>query len=73
MGGFSWFHFINPITHPFKSTPNAEIQAIKEADHAYIRGHESQRSPCPFLNALANQNYLYVLIPRAGVQDCGLV
>lgn len=62
MGGFSWSHLFSPILSVFKSKPNDEIEAIEEADHSYIRGHESQRSPCPFLNALANHNYLYILI-----------
>ena len=51
-----------PLLSAFRSTPDAEIKALKEADHSYIRGHESQRSPCPFLNSLANHNYL----PRDG-------
>ena len=45
-----------------------DIDAIKDADHTYIRGNESQRSPCPFLNALANHNYLSVtptLLPNS--------
>jgi hypothetical protein len=29
-------------------------------DHAYIRGDIADRGPCPGLNALANQGYLYV-------------
>ncbi|KAF3938709.1 Chloroperoxidase [Dactylella cylindrospora] len=33
-----------------------------EEDHTYIRGETSCRSPCPGLNALANQGYL----PRDG-------
>ncbi|KAF3908287.1 Chloroperoxidase [Arthrobotrys entomopaga] len=33
-----------------------------EEEHAYIRGDVSTRSPCPGLNALANQGYL----PRDG-------
>lgn len=58
MGGFSWSNFFCPVSHLFKSKPNNDIQEVKEADHTYIRGHESQRSPCPFLNSLANHNYL---------------
>jgi len=61
MGGLTWLNILNPVTNLFKRKPNPEIQAIQEADHAYVRGHETQRSPCPFLNALANQNYLYAL------------
>jgi len=62
MGGFTWSNIFTPILHLFLPKPSAEIQAIQEADHTYIRGHESKRSPCPFLNSLANQNYL----PRDG-------
>lgn len=47
-----------PFTYPFKTPAKAEIEAIKNADHTYIRSDESQRSPCPFLNALSNHNYL---------------
>lgn len=73
MGGFSWVHFLSPITNLFKSKPNPEIKAIKDADHTYIRGHESQRSPCPFLNALANHNYLYVTAGRAKLPHTKLI
>ncbi|EMC93181.1 hypothetical protein BAUCODRAFT_36847 [Baudoinia panamericana UAMH 10762] len=62
MGGFSWSHLFTPILSLFRPKPNAEIEALKEANHDYIRGDESQRSPCPFLNSLANHNYL----PRDG-------
>ncbi|KAK4540457.1 hypothetical protein LTR36_009203 [Oleoguttula mirabilis] len=62
MGGFSWSHLVTPMLNFFCSKPTDEIEAIKEADYTYIRGHESQRSPCPFLNSLANHNYL----PRDG-------
>jgi hypothetical protein len=60
MGGFHWQSLFTPLLSVFRSPPNPEIKALKEADHTYIRGHESQRSPCPFLNSLANHNYLYV-------------
>ena len=28
-------------------------------EHAYVRGHIDDRGPCPGLNALANQGFLY--------------
>lgn len=33
-----------------------------DAEHVYIRGDITNRSPCPGLNALANQGYLWVVI-----------
>jgi hypothetical protein len=32
----------------------------KGGDHHYTRGEITDRSPCPGLNALANQGYLFV-------------
>lgn len=31
-------------------------------DHAYIRGNIENRGPCPGLNSLANQGWMYVAI-----------
>ena len=31
-----------------------------DGDHVYIRGDIENRGPCPGLNALANQGYLYI-------------
>lgn len=58
MGGLDLSSLWRPLMAFLKSPPKAEIEAVKEADHSCIRGHESQRSPCPFLNALSNHNYL---------------
>jgi len=62
MGGIDFAGLFKPIIAFFKQPPKDEIQNLKEADHSYIRGHETQRSPCPFLNSLANHGYL----PRDG-------
>lgn len=52
----------NILTAPFKRSRGVdqkeqEVPAAIE-DHAYIRGDHSIRSPCPGLNALANQGYM---------------
>ena len=38
----------------------SEAQPADHGDHAYIRGESANRGPCPGLNALANQGYLYL-------------
>jgi hypothetical protein len=40
----------------------AEQLAIdgESEEHAYVRGDITGRGPCPALNSLANQGYLYV-------------
>ena len=68
MGGLDFSTLWRPFIAFFKTPSKRDIDAIKDADHTYIRGHESQRSPCPFLNALANHNYLSVtptLLPNS--------
>jgi hypothetical protein len=42
---------------------NTAINTTKDEDHTYIRGPMEGRGPCPGLNSLANQGFLYVLIP----------
>ena len=37
-----------------------EIARIQQEDHSYDRGNIDNRGPCPGLNSLANQGYLYV-------------
>ena len=37
-----------------------QAQPADREDHAYIRGEIENRGPCPGLNALANQGYLYL-------------
>jgi hypothetical protein len=37
-----------------------EATDSRSDDHSYIRGNIADRGPCPGLNALANQGYLYV-------------
>jgi hypothetical protein len=33
--------------------------SLLDEDHTYIKGNPDDRGPCPGLNALANQGYLY--------------
>lgn len=37
-----------------------QIQPVDHGDYAYVRGELENRGPCPGLNALANQGYLYL-------------
>jgi hypothetical protein len=47
----------------FGTTEKAkEITDFQSDDHSYIRGSIVNRGPCPGLNALANQGYLFVII-----------
>lgn len=71
MGGIDFSALWRPLVSFVTAPPKAEIEAIKEADHTYLRGHESQRSPCPFLNSLSNHNYLYALPARLPI-DCAI-
>jgi hypothetical protein len=38
----------------------SQVESHDDEDHAYIRGDIENRGPCPGLNALANQGYLYL-------------
>ena len=56
-----------PATEIVKSaftTASSELPAERDSSdddgHRYIRGDPETRSPCPGLNALANQGYMYV-------------
>jgi Peroxidase, family 2 len=40
----------------------APVKLLDDEDHTYIRGAIENRGPCPGLNALANQGYLYLMI-----------
>ncbi|KXS95125.1 hypothetical protein AC578_2879 [Pseudocercospora eumusae] len=62
MCGIQLSSFFQPLTAFLKSPPEKEIQKIRKAENIYIRGDPSTRSPCPFLNSLANHGYL----PRDG-------
>jgi len=46
-----------------------EITDLPFDDHSYIRGNIADRGPCPALNALANQGYLYVAGDPAAPAD----
>jgi hypothetical protein len=54
------------LTNIFKSAltggaqQHDQLKVHDDEDHTYIRGDIETRSPCPGLNALANQGYLYV-------------
>ncbi|KAL8998125.1 MAG: hypothetical protein Q9169_002746 [Polycauliona sp. 2 TL-2023] len=48
------------FTTTFQGT--APAKSLEDEDHTYIRGDIENRSPCPGLNALANQGFL----PRDG-------
>ncbi|KAI4095174.1 MAG: hypothetical protein LQ339_007334 [Xanthoria mediterranea] len=50
----------NLFTSGIQEVPPAK--SLEEEDHRYIRGEVASRSPCPGLNALANQGFL----PRDG-------
>ncbi|KAL8751649.1 MAG: hypothetical protein Q9199_006272 [Rusavskia elegans] len=52
--------FQNLFTSGFQEVPPAK--SLEDEDHTYIRGDIGNRSPCPGLNALANQGFL----PRDG-------
>lgn len=39
---------------------NKALTNSKGGDHYYTRGNITDRGPCPGLNALANQGYLFV-------------
>ena len=41
------------------SQTSSQAKFLDDEDHAYIRGDIENRGPCPGLNALANQGYLY--------------
>ena len=36
-----------------------QVKSLDDEDHTYIRGDIVDRGPCPGLNALANQGFLY--------------
>jgi hypothetical protein len=38
----------------------SEVEVPDDLNHKYVRGNIEDRGPCPGLNALANQGYLYV-------------
>lgn len=50
--------FQNLFTSGFQEAPPAK--SLEDEDHTYIRGDIGNRSPCPGLNALANQGFLYL-------------
>jgi hypothetical protein len=48
------------VTSPFQKKGQKPADSQSSDDHAYIRGDVANRGPCPGLNALANQGYLYL-------------
>ncbi|KAL8772413.1 MAG: hypothetical protein Q9209_002364 [Squamulea sp. 1 TL-2023] len=50
----------NVFASGFQKVP--QVKTLEDEDHTYIRGDIENRSPCPGLNALANQGFL----PRNG-------
>lgn len=54
------FDSIKALFGSKKKQRDDEIQKIRKEDHAYVRLDIADRAPCPGLNALANQGYLYV-------------
>jgi hypothetical protein len=48
--------FTSPFTGKVQKSTASDSES---SDHAYIRGDITNRGPCPGLNALANQGYLY--------------
>ena len=41
----------------------SEARPDQDEDHKYVPGDITTRGPCPGLNALANQGYLFVYPP----------
>lgn len=56
----SIFSFLKSIVNFRSRERSQEIAQTQQMDHEYIRGNIANRGPCPGLNALANQGYLYV-------------
>jgi hypothetical protein len=54
------FSFCKSIVSFGSRERNREIANVQQEDHAYVRGNIENRGPCPGLNSLANQGYLYV-------------
>lgn len=54
------FAFLKGIVSFRSRERSQEIAKTQQVDHVYVRGNIVNRGPCPGLNALANQGYLYV-------------
>jgi hypothetical protein len=54
------FSFLKSIVSFGSRERKKEIAKIQQEDHEYARGNIESRGPCPGLNSLANQGYLYV-------------
>ena len=44
-------------------------KSLDDEDHTYIKGGQINRGPCPGLNALANQGWLFVVNHLSG-REC---
>jgi Peroxidase, family 2 len=60
------FSFLKGTVNPKSRERSQEIAKTQREDHAYARGNIDTRGPCPGLNSLANQGYLYVWLPSPG-------
>jgi hypothetical protein len=56
----TFFSFLKGIFNFPSRERSQEIAKTQQVDHVYVRGNIANRGPCPGLNALANQGYLYV-------------
>jgi hypothetical protein len=56
----TFFSFLKGLLNFTSRERSQEIAKIQHVDHVYVRGNIANRGPCPGLNALANQGYLYV-------------
>jgi len=57
-----YFHLFGAVKALFNfdtKERTAEREKIRTEDHSYVRLGPGLRAPCPGLNALANQGYLY--------------
>ena len=54
------FSFFKSIVSIGSRERKQELAKIQQEDHTYARGNIENRGPCPGLNSLANQGYLWV-------------
>lgn len=64
------FSFLKGLVTFRSQAQTQEIAKAQQADHEYVRGNIVNRGPCPGLNALANQGYLYVGCPLSTLRLC---
>ena len=56
---FTVYNAIKSVLNFNTKERTAEREKIRTEDHTYQRLEPDLRAPCPGLNALANQGYLY--------------